>query len=94
MADKIEQQVKGIMDRAANPPKSYPDSSHYWNMKKGAYPFHATAPIGVPKPHHVPETMVGDFICCPFNELAHWGFKTEKGRAVFLKTFPMAQVLE
>lgn len=70
------------------------DNIRYWHEKRDAYPFHATAPVGVPKPHHVPERLVGPFVCVPIGEFSRWGFQTEKGRALFLRTYGMAQVLE
>lgn len=56
---------------------------HWWDTRKGRYPFHAIAPVSI-KPTIVP----GDHISCLFRTgWRIWGFKTLKERDTFVIQF-------
>lgn len=72
----------------------------WWDSKKGAYPFHAQAPMMEPTPTDVALALGGDihgygyFVAAPVGDgLAYWGFKTAAGRDAFLERFPQATEL-
>lgn len=67
----------------------------YWDLKKDAFPFHASSPRGEPRPTDVPESVFGAFLAVPFPGLDRtwWGFGANEARNTFIKSYRDAYAL-
>jgi hypothetical protein len=58
----------------------------YWKDNQSRYPFQTTAPINDPSPHDfdAAHILFSDFIVCPFDGVAYWGFEHAADLEMFL----------
>ena len=58
----------------------------YWQAHQAQYPYQTTAPMGDPPPNKfdAAHILFSDFVVCPFDGVAHWGFKHVADLQMFL----------